>query len=300
MASHVNHHYVPVFLLKGWVSRADEKLSVYKLLPSGELQHDRLGPKAVAKEAHLYSLNRTEAAPDTNIETDVLAKDVDDPASLVHKDILEHGLKALTDKQRDDWSRFLLASLLRIPWMVAHFRSYGRQELIAQFEAMASHAGQPEAAQAIQAPDFKDVLDDHGMGTFVRALKSKKHLDWIAGAAWSVVTLSKGVDDALIGDSPVAYFGELFENEFALVTPISPRHLFLCASNDHYRQRLGTMKPKDMLKATNKRLVQHAADYVYATNQTHQPLIQKYLGNAKRILEAKSPLQAGLRGAEAA
>ncbi|MGJ3702680.1 DUF4238 domain-containing protein [Variovorax sp. AFSI2.2] len=294
MATHVNHHYIPDFLLKTWLSGPDKKLSVFKILPDGRLRHDRLGSRAVAHEAHLYSLRRSESDPDTRIENEFLAKLVDGPAAIAHAQMLKSGLASLTAEQRDDWARFLVAGLVRIPWMIEQFRDIGRRELLTQFESMATHAGRPEAAKTMLQPRFKDVLDDHGMETFVKAIRSEKYVRWVNEAAWSLVTLPAKVESTIIGDAPVSYFGELMENAFALVAPISPRHLFSCTSNAHYHSLLEGMTPKALLKATNKRMVQHAADYVYAVDQAHRPLIERHLGRGRRLLNEQHSKGAGL------
>lgn len=275
MSTHSNHHYVPVFLLKQWAG-ADRKLSVFKRLPNGKLRHDRLGPKSVACDTHVYSLRRSSSEPDTRIERDFLGPQVDNLAAAVHAQMLKTGIGSLTPAQRVVWSRFLMAALLRAPLIVEDLRSFGRTELHIVLETISPQPAEMDSL--MREPRLSDMLDDHGMGTFLKAITSEKHIRWLCDSTWSLVQLPSDSKDALICDYPVAYFGELMDNRFALVTPLSPRCIFICASNADYQKKLGWMQARELSKRINKRLVQHADQYVYSTNRQHEALIAKYLG----------------------
>ena len=242
----------------------------------------------MAHERHLYSTSRSSDLPDVSIEKEFLAKVVDDPAGRVHNQILEKGLPSLSDEQRKVWAIFLLASLYRLPALVDSFRAMGRRALLEQFKSTASIFGNPGADEVLQQPKYKDVLDDHGMGTFMTAITSKKHIDWICKASWSIREIPASVGTALIGDLPVGLFGELMENNFGIIAPISPRHYFICTSSEKYHLAFAMKHDqRDLLKSTNKWLVLHAMDYVYATDKAHEPLIKKHLGSARRIHEER-------------
>lgn len=288
MSAHRNHHFVPVFLLEQWRAGKDNKLTVFKRLPDGTLRHDPLGPNSVAYERHLYSTGRSGDLPDVSIERDFLAKIVDDPAACVHKQILEKGLQSLSDDQRKVWARFLLASIFRLPALVDNFRAMGKRELLEQFKSLACISGNPGVDEVFQSPKYKDMLNDHGMSKFVTAITSPKYIRWICQASWSIREIPATVGTALIGDLPVGLFGELMENNFGIIAPIAPRHYFICTSSEKYHLAFA-MKydQRDLLKSTNKWLVLHAVDYVYATDTAHEPLIRKHLGYARRILEER-------------
>lgn len=288
MSTHGNHHFVPVFLLKQWRAGKDNKLTVFKRLPDGSLHHDLLGPKSVAHERHLYSTSRSSGLPDVSIEKKFLAKLVDDPAGKVHQQMLQRGLQSLSGEQRKVWAIFLLASLFRLPALVDSFRAMGRRELLEQFKSMASISGNTGADEVFQQPKYKDLLDDHGMRTFMNAITSIKHIEWICNASWSIREMPASVGTALIGDLPVGLFGELMENNFGIIAPISPRHYFICTSSEKYHLAFAMKhNQRELLKSTNKWLVLHAMDYVYATDRAHEPLIKKHLGSARGIHEER-------------
>lgn len=294
MSTHGKHHFVPVFLLEQWRAGKDNKLTVFKRLPNGRLQHNTLGPKAVAHERHLYSTRRSADLPDVSIEKDFLAKVVDEPAAKVHKQMLEKGIQSLSDEQRKVWARFLLASIFRLPALVDTFRSMGRNEILEQFKNLADISGNPGADEVFKKAEYQDMLDDHGMGKFVTAITSDKYIEWVNRASWSIKEIPADIGSTLIGDLPVGLFGELMDNNFGIIAPISPQHYFTCTSSEEYHLQF-SMKhnKKDLLKSTNKWLVLHALDYVYAKDIKHESLIKKHLGSARRILKEREARAAG-------
>lgn len=299
MSTHNNHHYVPVFLLNEWAVNKN-KLIVFKRLRNGELRTDPLGPKAVAAERHLYSVGRHSGTPDNHIEKDFLGERVDDPASVAHKIMLKDGLGALTASHREAWARYLIAGLLRLPDAVGQLRKIEGENLRRQFESMALIAGQPEVIKTMVGPRFDDIFADEGMSTFVKAISSKKHIDWILKATWAIVEIPPGVGKALIADGPIDYAGDLMENCFGMVTPISPLHYFWCANAEPYISSLKSTSPKSMMKLANKKLVQIAAQYVYGVDEAHRPFIDKWLRKPPANPKKDKPAQGGLHEAEAA
>jgi hypothetical protein len=258
MRTHTKQHFIPRFLLDAWAGD-DSKLGVHKRLPNGTLRYDRRSPKAVAKIEHLYSIRRLSSRPDVFIEKDILGP-IDDVAAPVYMQLLAHGVEGLSDRQRTVWARFLVAGLFRLPFMVDHFRLLGKE----RFQALET--------------DSKTAGDttDEGMMLFLRAIDSPKYNNKMRSAEWRVIDVPHGRQDALTCDLPFAYFGDFFGPAFSLVVPISPGRFFVCASGE-YPWRVGWMTPIQVAKATNKRLVQHAGDYVYTTDERHRRLIEKWL-----------------------
>lgn len=258
--SHIKQHFVPRFLLAEWEGK-DGKLGVFKRLPNGAVRFDRHSSRAVAKMEHLYSIQRWSSQPDVFIEKDILGPHVDDIAAPVHQHLLSHGVKNLSDDQRFIWSRLLLAGMFRLPFMIDHFREMGRERVRARY-------GEEVASQV-------DAVDE-GLKLFVLAIGSPEYNRKISSTEWWVVKVPSGGMDALICDIPFAYFGDFFKDPFALVVPISPRHLFVCASGE-YVERIRQMNRVWMTKATNTRLVQHADRYVYTTDLKHRGLVERFL-----------------------
>lgn len=258
--SHIQHHFVPRFLLEEWTGQ-DKKLGVFKRLPNGMLKFDRRSPKAVAKIEHLYSVRAAASKPDVFIEKDIMGPHLDDIAAPIHQQLLAAGVESLSEEQRFIWSRFLVAGMFRQPFMVKHFREMGRQRVLAT-------RGEEAASEPMAM--------DEGLKEFVLAIGSPKYNLRMRSANWWIADVPRGRWDALIADLPFLYFGDFFYSDFGFVTPISPKRYFICASGT-YIEKIDSMNPVWMVKASNKRIVQHASKYVFTTDERHSCIVDKWL-----------------------
>jgi len=177
--SHANQHFVPKFLLEQWHTPPDDKLTAFRWV-HGHLVSRRYKAKAVAKERHLYSLERSKVEPNVKVERDFLGPHIDDPAALVHAKILKQGVSSLTRDEKMIWSPFLISLMLRGPAMVAHLRKRGREILSAGLdeapeEYLAARGSEPEATLREWVEKYQpDVLDDLGVMTLPRLARSAK------------------------------------------------------------------------------------------------------------------------------
>lgn len=275
MSSHVHHHFVPRFLLEEWAG-ADRKLTVFRWA-GGRLLESRCSPKAVAKVQHLYSLNRSSREPDVRLEKEFFGPNLDDLAAPIHRLLLTSGVAAVSNEQRLNWSRFLLAQMIRVPSSMAFIRRLGRDFMLEHFRFMAANAGRPEAAEIWLQPERRDTLDDEGMKVLRRFIESPDFNRDIVFGEWAVITIEMDGIDTLLGDSPLAYLGDLKENAFMLMLPLSPRKLFACASTTSDLAKATTNGGRRFVKATNRQLVKQAGECVYATGIFHEPLVRKHL-----------------------
>jgi hypothetical protein len=275
MSSHVHHHFVPRFLLEEWAG-ADRKLTVFRWA-GGRLLESRCSPKAVAKVQHLYSLNRSSREPDVQLEKAFFGPQLDGLAAPIHRLLLTSGVAAVSNEQRVDWSRFLLAQMIRVPAPMAFIRRLGRDHVLEQFRRMAANAGRPEAADIWLQPERRDTLDDEGMKSLRRFIDSPEFNRDIVLGEWAVITIGIGDVDTLLSDNPLAYLGDLRENAFMLMLPLSPRKLFVCASTTSDLAKATTNEGRNLVKATNRQLVKQAGEYVYASGAFHEPLVRKHL-----------------------
>lgn len=81
----------------------------------------------------------------------------------------------------------------------------------------------------------------------------------------------------MLSDSPLAYLGDLNQNTFMLMLPLSPKKLFVCASTASDLTKAMANDGREFVKATNRQLVKQAREYVYATGNFHEPLVRKHL-----------------------
>jgi len=113
MPANDNHHFVPRFLLESWTSSVDHKLSAYRRIHQGALESKRRSPKAVAKVLGLYASRSF--ANKNYVETDYVTPVIDNPGALAYQILIASGISALTNVQRADWVRFVVALYFRGP-----------------------------------------------------------------------------------------------------------------------------------------------------------------------------------------
>jgi Protein of unknown function (DUF4238) len=281
MATHVQQHYVPRFLLAQWHSGSDNKLTQFQWL-RGEIRVDRFNARSVAKENHLYSQRLHESSPNVTVERDFLGPHIDEPAAAVHKRILSDGHEGLDDQQRFEWSRFVLSLLVRTPEMIDFMRRAGRQlmgqALDEQPDGML-HLRQHDPTTTLKRwaeVNRPHLMEDVGVRTLPAVLTSPQLNHRILEGTWSTMSLEDSNVDALISDNPVVYLGDIKEG-FSFMLPISPKRAFVVCSSPSDTAKVVEMKRTGLTKSVNRRLVQRAKRYVYSTGLQHELLIRKHL-----------------------
>lgn len=148
--------------------------------------------------------------------------------------------------------------------------------MLAQFESMAKLAGQPQAMHVWGDPRHADTLDDEGLKVLNRAIESAELNKLILDGVWSVIEPNCDID-AVLSDTPVSHLGQLTENSFVLVLPISPTRIFVCASTAGDIEMLRRQPAKNLMKAINRQFAKQSSAHIFATNISHRALALKYL-----------------------
>jgi hypothetical protein len=127
-----NHHYVPQFLLANWCS-ADGRLTIARRV-RGKLVFDRHAPEYTGFEPDLYTIASLGDDKKHWVETEVMAKLVDDPSAKCLARILSGEIDQLDANQRSVWARFIMAQWMRTPDRIAWLRRVSNDELSREFE----------------------------------------------------------------------------------------------------------------------------------------------------------------------
>lgn len=279
MDTHNIHHFVPQFLLQHWHTLPDEKLSSFRWA-HGALSHKRYKAKSVAKMEGLYALKSNKRK--NLIEQDFFAPAVDSPAAVAHATLLQSGVKALNDQQKVDWSRFLVSLMLRGPEQVEAIRQRGRAVLTAslseaphEFREIKGDNPAETLLEWVEA-NAPTVFDDLGIATLPNLVESEVLNNTLLHSTWSTRLLDDATYDLLVSDNPLRYVGSMGK-AFLIVLPISPRRVFFAFNQRETWNMISRETDSEIVKRANRETVSQARDYVYATNGTQAPFIERYL-----------------------
>jgi hypothetical protein len=267
--------------LEQWHTPPDNKLTAFRWA-DGHLVNHRYKAKSVAKERHLYSLERSKVEPNVQVERDFLGPYIDDPAAVVHAKLLSQGVSNLTRDEKMSWSPFLISLMLRAPAMVAHLRKRGREILSAGLdeapdEYLAARGSDPEASLREWVEKHQpDLLDDLGVMTLPRLAQSTKLNLAVLNVTWAIRAVGRSRFDLLIGDRPLILAGS-FETSFLLALPLSPRRMFFAFNDSQTFENVKAFDETAFVRAANVSAVSSAERYVYAPNAVQEPLVKKLL-----------------------
>jgi hypothetical protein len=281
MATHVQQHYVPKFLLERWHSGSDGKLTALRWA-HGRLDAQRYKAKSVARLAHLYSFVRNNGELDVAIERDFLGPHIDEPAANVHQSLLQTGLK-LTDLQHEYWTRFLVSLLFRGPAMMEYLKVVGRGSLVdslsanpSEFEEIRGDAKEASLLEWFQAKE-PALLETFGTRMLPELIQQEKFRDrFLRGKVWMLRGMAEARHDLLIGDRPLMQDGSL-DGDHAFVMPIAPRVLFIVASNERTAGIFRETPANEVVAKVNLMSIQRAETWVFATSPAQASYVRKHL-----------------------
>lgn len=223
----IKHHYIPVFYLKRWAD-AGGYVCRYKKQYGGEVKAKRVVPGGTGFEKRLYG----------PLERDFMAK-LDNDASEALKLLEESGPSARSE-QRTNWSRFLLAQMVRTPEGMAGIRSLARQDCEKMRELREAYAARrletdPPTVQEYldqRKPNYTDEL----AFTIARRLMDHPKIEQsFNNMHWRVLDVPSDKFRLLTSDRPVWLTASLCENDSFIVMPIGPRKLFTAVVDPRLR-----------------------------------------------------------------
>ena len=277
--ANMHHHFVPAFLLREWESGDDKKLTSLRW-DRGKVVASRFKAKAVAKRRHLYATGVAQGRPQNRVETEFMTPHVDNPAALVHQELLAGRLQELNEEQRRSWAMFLVAQLVRVPSMVAKVQFRGQQVLLRGNELVAPDKLQPGEEQVplseLLKANMPGLFDDLGLDTLPHIMSSQVLNQMFLGATWGVHVVMHTLFDLVIGDEPLVYEGKMNSN-FLFAIPLSPRVLFTAFSDPETGRNLRSASKQKLVVTFNRSQVDQADTYVYASTDAQKNLVVRYL-----------------------
>jgi hypothetical protein len=102
----------------------------------------------------------------------------------------------------------------------------------------------------------------------------------IFGMTWSRVDLSKASIQLLTSDRPLDMPFGLAEPNTFIALSVSPRALFIAAHDSKIAREMGQLKPTEVVKKYNQRVIAQARKFVYGTSDSQLKFIERNFGKA--------------------
>jgi hypothetical protein len=286
------HHFLPIFYQRGWCDPATGQLIEYSR-PHGKVIARPVHPAATGYKPFLYTQEGQPAGKKQTIETDYMAPIVDEPAAEALRVLLGGNPSALTEKLRNAWTRFMCASLVRLPRSVNEigdvFKDVLRQNLlddIAAYDAM-KEEGDPATPFEWLEKHHPHYLDDAAKQMVVRAVEIQGVGDIIINMKWSTLDMSASRHELLTSDMPHMRFCGLKDPRCAILFPLTPTKLFIAT---HDRKAEAHLLRQDRTKVVgwlNDNIVRVAERYVYGRTSGHLRFVENRLGlTPSRLLKS--------------
>lgn len=257
------HHYLPKFYVSRW-SGNDGKVCRFSR-PNGVLVAERVVPKATGFEFGLYKADGVPPEQAQSMERDYLSKL--DTAAAEALQMLERGLASSQwpTRARYNWSRFLLAQMLRSPEDIAQMKSSVAEawsnavpELEARYLAL-----NPQADPSVVKREIERRMDEFALGIVRSLMDHPAVCETISNMLWLVLEVPEGGPSLLTSDRPVWRTTTLLEDDAMIIMPLGPRRLFTAVNDRSTQLRLAAGPRRDLVTTVNTLIVEHAVKYVY-------------------------------------
>ena len=267
------HHFIPQFLLEQWTTGG--VLLRYHRNWRGEIESAPASPKSVCFERDLYKTVGFPPEHAQQMET-LFMQVVDDAAAKVHAQILDGGVRSLSDAQCSDWGRFVFSLWFRTP---SDMR--GLKDAVGALAGPESgraivdgeHVALPPAAlSALQMEILRTVIDDAERG---RALIN---MEWL-------VIKTTNPREFFVSDWPLdvpVSFAWVGSNSSYVTLPIGPNALFVAAGSRSLADRIATLPERELIIRQNRSTVGHAQSFVGARSAQAAAFISAHFGGRTR------------------
>jgi hypothetical protein len=230
----MDHHYLPQFYLRQWVTEPDGRLWRYKLEPSGVVSERRVAPRGTAFEPDLYAVRDAGPLfqqPDPHIVETQFFQQVDDRAANVLTKLLAGSVRDLNTEEMAAWAIFLNSLLERHGSKLAARDKRSPEladEVYQAFVARCpSTGGRARLETYLKNVDRDQLSRNMVREHMVKEIKSQELVDYFVSRRWLVVTI-RPEDFLITTDAPVVInCGKHAEPIVLLTVALSPEKLFI-------------------------------------------------------------------------
>ena|SRR6202022_1882024 len=273
-------HYVPQFHLRNWEG-SDQQITQWgRIAYNGKLVREPVTAAGTAYVPGLYSLEHVRPIEARQIDTKVL-QPIEDRAAPVLIKLVTDGPASLSVEDRYWWTRYLQASLLRVPHIVEKMKNEGRQLARNHLardhdEFLAAKGAAPEKTLLEWAEKHAPArIANTGLRVMVRMLNNEPAIDRIIHLSWVVRDVSGSSRPLLIGDDPFERIGDLYKPRCLISIPLTPTHVFFGTDAQDVVERISKMSDRAVVNASNVSTLSTAKRFAYG--EAERTFIDRYL-----------------------
>jgi hypothetical protein len=252
---------------------------------NGSILMSRVKPTETAFENRLYSYEKVPVAQRQALEKTFFGQEIDDRAAPVLVKLCEGDVTNLSVKERIDWTRFLIASRLRVPEIVNDLRKAGsaelRRSLTEDHDEYLAIKDDDDAPTLLEWTEHKFVglTDNFGMMILPSVITDPKHAKLIDTMHWWLEDVSVANVELLTSDRPLWVSTGLKNPNCLLALPLTPTRIFFASNNRDHQMTLHTQGANRLVRRCNESIASQANRFVYGTAKIK--FIDRRLGRDK-------------------
>jgi hypothetical protein len=284
------HHFVPRFLMRPWLLDDDGHQNLHGYYfdhRRGELKVRARGLDAFCNRLDLLTLQRHQLGRDA-IER-VFFGEVDRLGAIARDLMVTRGPGVLSFEQRCDFARLMLSLEARRPTTVADLRN-------AYTEGASTIENDPSVIAAFEAAGIKESpmewyqnqtgvwLADRALSLIQSFVDNANVGGRLVHATWAIMRLGQADVSLVLSDRPLVRLNPFNSPNAVWILPLTPKCIFLAANASATMSRIEAMTSNQFAKNVNAASVKQADQYAFAVDQTHEPLLRKWLSKRPALL----------------
>ena len=275
----VDHHYVPVFLLKRWALPGSSLLRGYFWDErTGRLRSNERGPKAFCNVPHLLSAPTNPRRPD-EVEREFFWE-IDDRGAKITSKLID-GV-AISQLEVDQLIEFVLSLEARRPAVVQAARTYGPKkvaallnrdpELLARLESEGIDSTPADYVASLSTMS----MEDEALEVVQRLTTNSRVAQAIRSSNWMVRKLHPSSQPLALGDRPLIRAGGLQSN-FVWFLPIGPDTALAMTATPEDRLNVSRSSDKQFSRQLNVGAASQSDKYVFWTPDGPTAWLERWL-----------------------
>ncbi len=279
------HHFVPKFLLRGWLTRNENGHNVlngyYWDERKNEITCHRAGLSGFCWEKELLALQAHQLGRDA-IERKFFGE-IDDKGAKARKLMLATGPEALCGDERCNFARLLMSLEARRPKIVGLLRSQAGEVMIpglnedTKIQQAFAARGIVEPPSAYYERETGTSLEDHALAMIQRLVDNKEVGFWLINSFWHLVRLRPCDGSFVLGDRPLIRSQAYNHPRAAWILPLAPNAAFIAVDHKGNLQRIMEKIPARFAKRVNAASAGQAERFVFTVVDADRRWFGKYL-----------------------